>query len=273
MTVQKFEEQLTAFDGESLNVYRWIPETPRAAILISHGWSEHAGRYRELAEWLAEQDYEVHALDHRGHGKSSGKRGHVNDWRDFARDLEQVRESIDQSRQFLLGHSMGGMISCLHLLEFPQRFSAVALSGPSLDLSYKVPKIKELLSKALSRWLPSLSLSGDIDPSIVCGNPAVVEAYRNDPFNHGKISARWFIGFQEAIQRLKQQAHTIATPIAIWHGAGDELVAPWVSEQFYQALTVEPRHYELVPDTLHEILYEENWQQTAAAMLAWFERA
>ena len=75
-TVVYKEQSLTAEDGLKLNVYRWLPEHPKAAVVLSHGWSEHAGRYEQVAKWFALHGYEVHALDHRGHGKSEGVRGH-----------------------------------------------------------------------------------------------------------------------------------------------------------------------------------------------------
>ena len=267
-----FEEQMSAFDGQSLNIYRWIPDDAHAAVVISHGWSEHAGRYDNVAKWFADKGYEVHALDHRGHGKSKGKRGHVNRWLDYVRDLEQLRLSVTQTDQYLLGHSMGGMISTLHMLEYPGHFKAAALSGPSVDVSYDVPKIKMFLSKALSAWLPSVSFDGEVDPEIVCGNLDIVKAYRHDPFNHGKVSARWFIEFLSSIERVKRDASKIDTPISIWHGEHDALVEPWVSEQFYNRLSVEPRHRELVMGTLHEVLYEKDWEDTAGSMQRWFDR-
>lgn len=270
--LQVYQEDVLSEDGLLLTYYRWIPSRPKAAVIISHGWSEHAGRYDAVARWFANCDYEVHALDHRGHGQSAGSRGHTANWSDYTRDLEQLRLSVDQEHQYLIGHSMGGMISILHLLEYPERFKAVALSGPASDLSIQVPKTKYLVSKTLCQLWPTLSLKNDIDPSWVCSDKSVVDAYIHDPFNHGRVSVSWFVNYLQEIERVKAQAALIETPLGIWHGSEDKLVEPWVSEQFFQRLGENSKVRTVVEGAYHELLYEPNWKDTVADIKQWLER-
>jgi len=270
--VKVFEQQVPAEDGLLLNFYHWIPNKAKAAIVLSHGWNEHVGRYNKLAHWFAEQGYEVHALDHRGHGKSEGKRGHVRRWTDYARDLEQLRSTVKLDRQYLIGHSMGGMIGILHALDYPDSFAAVALSGPAADVSIPVPKFKQFLGRNMSAILPRLSITNEIDPYVVCSDKQVVEDYIADPLTHGKVTARWFNEYMQTIERVKLDAGKIQTPLGIWHGEGDELVEPWVSDNFFSALSMKDRQRTLVQDALHEILLEPNWTETADEMKNWLER-
>ncbi len=265
------EFTLATSAGRRLHVNRWPVRNAPAACLISHGWSEHGGRYAHLAQWLNARGYEVWAPDHQGHGKSTGGRGHVRNWQDYVDDLERVRLEMGFDRCFLIGHSMGGMISVLHLLNYPNRFDAVALSSPAMDISVQVPKVKALISAMLNRVWPSLALPNPVDPDVVCSDPKVVEAYLADPYNHGKISVRWFEDYQRMIERVKGQAAEIQTPIGIWHGGQDTLVAPWTSRQFFDRLSVPARHYEVLEQARHEVLNEPDWQQTAQAMLEWME--
>lgn len=270
--VRFFEEKITSEDGLLLNFYSWEPKEVKAAIVLSHGWSEHAGRYREFADWLTQQDYAVYALDHRGHGKSEGKRGHVRRWTDYARDLELLRSRVKHDKQYLLGHSMGGLIAILHGLEYPEQFSAVALSGPATDVSIPVPSIKRFLGNAMSSWFPRFTITNDIDPSVVCSDPAVVADYIADPFTHGKVTARWFCEYMKTVERVKQEANQISTPIAIWHGEGDALVEPWVSEAFFERLTTPHKQRKLVKGALHEILLEPSWRETSQDIKNWLEQ-
>jgi acylglycerol lipase len=266
------ESLVAAEDGLLLNFYHWENEGADTAIVISHGWSEHAGRYQALADSLVGSGYAVYALDHRGHGKSEGKRGHVRRWSDYVRDLEQLRASVKEERQFLLGHSMGGMISLMHLLEYPEQFSAVALSGPAADMSIEVPWLTRLIGRTMGFWMPRLSLRNDIDANVVCSDSNVVSAYVDDPFNHGKVSARWFCEYLGAVERLRGRAAEIRTPLGIWHGEGDELVAPWVSESLFKRLEMREKQRTIVRGALHEILLEPSWQNTAKEMKNWLER-
>lgn len=259
-------------DGLLLNFYHWRNQNAKAAVVISHGWSEHAGRYQAIADWFIAHGYSVYALDHRGHGQSEGKRGHVRRWSDYVNDLELLRCSVEEDSQYLLGHSMGGMISLHHLLEYPQRFKGVVLSGPAADVSIAVPWFTRAVGNTMSWLLPRLSLKHDVDASVVCSDPKVVDAYAADPFNHGKVTARWFTEYLSAVKRLKESASLISTPLAIWHGEGDELVEPWVSEHLFKRLAMSDKQRIVVPDTLHEILLEPSWPETAKEMKNWLER-
>ena len=52
----------------------WLPEEKPAAVLqITHGMTEHIGRYTALAEMLTGQQIAVAGTDLRGHGKKSRK--------------------------------------------------------------------------------------------------------------------------------------------------------------------------------------------------------
>ena len=51
-----------------------INEPPKAAVLILHGMQEHSGRYKNFAEYLANNGFAVLLYDHLGHGKSAENR-------------------------------------------------------------------------------------------------------------------------------------------------------------------------------------------------------
>ena len=104
----------------------WSPQNVRARILLVHGLGEHSGRYEHVARALVERGFAVHALDHYGHGKSDGHRGHVERFSVYCDGvgalLERTRAGDTGSPLFLLGHSMGGLISLYGLIRHPDVF-------------------------------------------------------------------------------------------------------------------------------------------------------
>src|SRR6185295_2729943 len=82
---------LRSVDGTRLHALRWPAERPRAALLLSHGLGEHAGRYAALARDLVPRGFDVHALDHRGHGRSGGARAYIPRFSTFVDDFELFR--------------------------------------------------------------------------------------------------------------------------------------------------------------------------------------
>src|SRR4051794_28759917 len=68
------ESTFAGVRGVSIFRRRWLPQTSsRAVLVLSHGMSEHSARYDRLGRFLAARGVAVHALDHRGHGRSGGE--------------------------------------------------------------------------------------------------------------------------------------------------------------------------------------------------------
>ncbi len=256
-------------DGMQLAAYHWHNASSSKHIFIAHGLGEHAQRYRHIAEFWCTEGFNVHALDHRGHGRSGGERGHISQWKNFADDLQQFIDEYAGTK-FLIGHSMGGAIAILYQLLYPGAVQAVALSGPATDISLPLPAWKFMTAATLSKLWPKLALSNEIDATLVCAAPAVVRAYVQDPLVHNKVSARFFSDYLHTIDYIKDQAHTIQTPVAIWHGAEDKIVEPWISADLYARLCCPAKQREVIDGVYHEILFEKNGRQIAAAMLRWF---
>ena len=72
-------DERTFVDAHGVEIFSrwWTIEDPRAFVLISHGASEHSGRYDRFGRALNEAGFAAGALDHRGHGRtgSSSPRG------------------------------------------------------------------------------------------------------------------------------------------------------------------------------------------------------
>ena len=72
------------FDGaEGISLYSqfWVTEnTTRAVIAIVHGIGEHSGRYMNVVDYMVPNQIGVYGYDLRGHGKSLGRRGHIDSW-------------------------------------------------------------------------------------------------------------------------------------------------------------------------------------------------
>jgi hypothetical protein len=103
-------------DGTKIQVHRWAPDNaPKAAIQISHGMCEHAGRYERLARALTAEGYLVYASDHRGHGPNTAKTdlGHLANqegWRKCLDDLWAVNRHL-AANLFGLGSPSTGDLS------------------------------------------------------------------------------------------------------------------------------------------------------------------
>ncbi|WP_319561715.1 alpha/beta hydrolase [Marispirochaeta sp.] len=95
-----------------------LPEgEPKGTVLLIHGFLSHFGFYQDLIPILLENEWAVAGIDLPGHGISSGKPTHIDDFSDYGAAVSALSLAIagEAPRPFVgLGHSMG----CAALLEY-----------------------------------------------------------------------------------------------------------------------------------------------------------
>lgn len=267
---------LSAADGTRLHALRWAADAPRAALLLSHGLGEHAGRYAALARDLAPRGIEVHALDHRGHGRSGGARAYVERFSQLVDDFEAFRRHVAGQLPaglpvFVLGHSLGGLIVLRWLEAYPQAgLSGAILSSLLLAVKKEAARWKLALSGTLSTVLPWLPFSNEIDPAELSSDPAHIASYRDDPLNHDKITPRLYTEMVAAMDQAVAEADRVALPLLFLVPGEDSIVQEEVTLRFARGLPgdVTVREY---PGFRHESLNEVERAQPVADVVEWME--
>src|SRR5438067_2431459 len=109
------------------------PEPMRASVLLVHGMGEHSARYFHVAEHLVRRGYRVCALDLRGHGRSTGRRGDITRYEVLLDDLALAWERLlpaDGAPSFLYGHSLGGQIALNFAVEKKPAVAGAVITSP-----------------------------------------------------------------------------------------------------------------------------------------------
>ena len=262
--------------GAKLHVTHWLPDgRPRAVVLLAHGYAEHAGRYGHVAKRLTEAGYAIYAVDHWGHGNSDGEGGYVPRFSAFLDGMAELLTLVEinhgDTPRLLLGHSMGGLIATLFLVERQQAFVAAALSGPAILPAEPPSRVTVWLSRFLSRFFPRLGVLS-LDANGVSRDPAVVEAYRADPLVYeGKIGARLGKEFMDAMAVAQADAPKIRLPILIQHGEADRLTAPAGSRYLFDNVASKDKKLEIYPGLFHEIYNEPEQGVVLDDLVGWFD--
>ncbi|MCW0215869.1 MAG: lysophospholipase [Pseudonocardia sp.] len=222
------EGRLPGAGGVELFWQGWLPEAePTGVLLLSHGIGEHSGRYGGVADTLTPDGWAVYGLDHRGHGRSDGRRVDA-DYPDLIADLDTFRVAVTARHPglpvFLLGHSMGGQIALAYALEHQDALAGLVLSAPALTNEVVPPRLVPLLT-GLARLVPTLRPTG-IDVTTISKDPAVVAAYTADPLVHtGNPTLRLGAGIFGRMDSLIGDSRALRLPLLLQHGTEDRLVS------------------------------------------------
>lgn len=266
---------LTAADGTRLITYFWQPKTPKAVVILSHGYAEHVERYSAFAQQLADADYAVAGLDHRGHGKSEGERANIQVFRQYADDLvrfiEELWDPYPNIPFVLFGHSMGGVVASQLVLEHPHKVSGLILSSPYLVNAVPVSPLLVRLSGVLGQIVPSLPVV-KLNTSGLSRDKVAVQAYENDPLVYtGAAKARLAAEMYAAGNYVLQRAAAITLPTLLLHGSADPIADVAGTEAFYRALGSENKTLKVFEGGYHELLNDLDKVQVAETVLNWLE--
>ncbi len=249
------------FDGKGgidLYAQSWTAEqAPRAAVAIIHGHGEHGGRYLNIVDALLPHCCAVYALDHRGHGRSRGQRGHIDSYTEYREDVGAFLRWIavrEKDRPiFLLGHSMGALIALDYVLRGSGGIAGAIISGAPIEPKGVAKPVLVFLSRMLSKVCPRFPLRLSLDTAALSRDPAVVRAYGDDPLVHGRFSARWGTESLDTLAWVKSHAADVNIPIFFIHGGGDRLNSAAGVRAFFEKLSAADKTLRVYPDMYHEL--------------------
>jgi lysophospholipase len=268
-------ESSLARPGLALHVEHYRPRgRQRLALVMVHGFSAHCGLYRHVGAAFAAQGIAVTQFDCRGHGRSEGRRGHVDDFAQYLDDLEAVA-SWARARDAhlpwaLLGHSLGGAISLAFVLDEarPGKPDWLVLAAPWLKLKMKVPAPKRVAANVVARVLPKLTMPNGLSAEDVSRNSEVLAGFFKDPLVHHVATAGWFMATLRAQARIRAHARNVKVPTLLLLAGEDRIVANEANHAFARAAggMVEVRTYDHL---FHELFLEPESEVVVTDIASW----
>lgn len=264
--------------GTKLVYVAYVPDTPKAIAIVVHGYGEHFGRYRHVAEALAGRGYAVYGVDHRGHGESGGARANVERFPFFVEDLQQLVErakaELPGLPAVMVAHSMGGLIAVNYAIKYQAQLRAMALSAPGLGGRDNMSPLLLRMAGLLARVAPGLQMTplASGSESALSRDPQIQELYDADPLAyHGKIKARMGNELLKAVAAAWAGVHSIRLPLLIMHGTADTIVPVSNSERLYREVASEDKLLRLWDGGRHENFNELYRDEAIAEMLDWLD--
>jgi len=266
-----------ARDGLSLYWKAFIPDSaPKALLHIMHGYAEHIDRYKNVIDELVPSGYAVAGTDHRGHGRSEGKRCHVKSFDEFIADEKQFADEIIKPMfpgipYFVLGHSMGSIIAMNYAEQYPH-MRALVLSGTGAGSGPAVPKVLQLLTRILSHLVPGIHVKSPLPADFISRDPEVVKAYVADPLVYDVITPRLGEQLQTYNERGYRNANRLVMPTLIQYGSEDTSFKG--QNDLFQAVGASDKTIKVYEGCRHEVYNElpEARARVLSDLHAWLDK-
>jgi alpha-beta hydrolase superfamily lysophospholipase len=215
----------------------------------------------------------TYALDHRGHGRSGGKRVLVKNISEYTGDFDTLVGIATKEhpglKRIVLGHSMGGGIVFAYGVERPDAYDLMVLSGPAVAAQAAVSPLLVLAAKTLGAVAPGLPVQ-QLDATAVSRDPAVVDAYNSDPLVYqGKVPAGIARALVVVGETMPQRAAALTAPLLVVHGSEDRLIDPDGSRQLVEAVGSSDVELKIYPGLYHEVFNEPERDQVLDEVVSW----
>ncbi|RHX93246.1 alpha/beta hydrolase [Leptospira stimsonii] len=254
---------LSGSDKSKLYCQSWTKPNANRLLIFHHGFGEHSSRYTNLLRFFAKSDINFYSFDMRGHGRSEGRRGHADSFDQYVRDLSHFTSEVlkreQKDRFFLLGHSLGGAVALRYSQEGinQDNILGLILSSPALLVRMDFKKqLKKIAAGFLSKISPATTVDAELDLQFLSHDPDVIEAYRQDPLVHGKVSFRMGSELLEIGPKLIKKAGILRCPVLILHGQEDGIVDVNGSTELYKNLIYRNKRIKIYPGLYHELMNE-----------------
>lgn len=276
MAATRSERSFDGVGGVRIVYDVWTPDiTPSGVVVLSHGFGEHARRYDHVAQRFGESGLITYALDHRGHGRSGGKRVYLRELSEYTDDFHTLvgiaAKDHPELKRIVLGHSMGGGIVFAYGVEHPDDYIAMVLSGPAVDAQDAVSPVMVFVAKALGKIVPGLPVE-ELPTDAVSRDPAVVAAYNADPLvHHGKLPAGIARALLSVGATMPRRAAALTAPLLVVHGEQDKLIPVAGSHHLMECVASEDAHLKVYPELYHEVFNEPERAVVLDDVASWIE--
>lgn len=157
-------------DGKKLHYEAYEKLLSRGSIVILHGFTESAEKFRETTFYFRKAGYSVFSLDLRGHGKSYHEspdplRVDIETFDTYADDLnifiDKIVRPLSKDKEiYIYSHSLGSTVALLYLMKYPHSISKAVLSSPMICGNMGMPvaiagTVAKLLCKAGGKKIPA----------------------------------------------------------------------------------------------------------------------
>lgn len=247
-------------DGLSLYWKAWLPEgKPRAVVQVIHGYAEHIDRYRFVVDELVPAGFAVFGTDHRGHGRSDGKRAYINSFEEYISDEKQFRDEVIWRKYpdipyFILGHSMGSLIALNFAEKHPEKLKGLVLSGTGSGPGPEISKALIMATKVMSRLLPKIHVKSPLPPEFISRDLDVVKAYVDDPLVFNVITPRLAEQMNTYTVIGASNAGRIKAPVLIQFGSLDTALSG--QKELFDTIGAPDKTFKRYDGLKHEVYNE-----------------
>jgi len=254
----------------------WMPDSPRALAVFVHGLGDHIGRTGTLVSRLTSRGIACALFDQQGHGRSDGRRGHVERFSDWVNDLAGFVQFSQMSAPsdtplFIIGQSLGALVGLNFILTHTAPIAGMVAISAAIFPTVKIPEWKKKLGRKLFRIWPTISMDDGIRIEDLTRSEAEREALRSDALFHRRLTLCAATEIERNLELVMAMPHRIHAPMLMLAGSSDRVCDPEGTRQFATRLSSTDKSCRVYPGMFHDLLHDTGYDVVLDDIEAWIE--
>lgn len=265
-------------DEETGIIYRYwaAPGEPKAVFLLVHGIGAHSGRWEFLSDFFLKRGISSYAIELRGFGETKDTRGHVSSFGVYFRDLRRLRDIITgenkDKKVFLLGESLGAVISFLTAIANPGLFDGLICISPAFANRLKVTLFEYIKAFLCLTYNPKKQFDVPFDSRMCTRDTTYQKIMDADPREHRLATSKFIFEIFKAQMQGAILKGKIKTPVLFLLSGEDKLVDPEAARKVFKGIKITDKTLIEYPGMYHSLSIDLGREQVFKDMLRWLEK-
>lgn len=255
---------------------RWRALSPRAILLLVHGIGAHTGRWEFLADFFLRRNITSYAVELRGFGRTDGIKGHISSFNIYYSDIARMRDIIKaeepERKIFLLGESVGGVISFLLAARRPRLFDGLICISPAFLARLKSGPMDYIKALAPVLYNPKKEILLPFTSAMCTRDAEYARAMDNDEREHRYATSKFLYNLAIAQKRAAFFRNEIKIPVLFILAGRDEIVYPEASKKVFDRLAAADKEIIEYKDMYHALTIDLDRERVFEDLFRWIEK-
>jgi alpha-beta hydrolase superfamily lysophospholipase len=239
----------------------WESSNQKKILVGIHGMGAHSEYYIQVADQLINEGISVYALDIKHHGLSAGRKGDLNSFKEVLYQIHEFITKISEENKgvpiFLMGLSMGGMLTVNYSALYPEDLAGIILMAPGVSGNFKlkasdIAKLPLLIFAFIfAKGKPVVNVAKRA--AVTSRNPLRIEYQENDDLRIKVQSPRFLLYMGINVKRAFKNAVNITNPTLIMQGTKDKLVSRDGVREFFENIPIKDKKFVELEGAYHSL--------------------
>lgn len=260
--------------GEGFTYRQWRAADPRRIFLLVHGLGAHAGRWEAMAGFFLKKGISSYAPELRSNNPSvspAAEDRFVN-FRSKILAVQDIAAKENPAKKiFLIGESLGAIISFLICVEYPSLFSGLVCISPAFTTKHKMTVFECSRMLVPLLYNPDKQFALPFDSSMCTRDPYYRDILDKDTREYRSISSRFIFEIFMIQARALAQKNKMLTPTLFLAAEDDKIADPAAASVVFDSLKVVDRKFVGFPGMYHSLSIESGREKVFEEILGWVE--